>query len=178
MEGADALNIVRLRYADARTFLDVSPVVSACSVLAGVQGNANLNLGTPDNYSTLPNAVTSLGVAAGFNDRPTKSYTPLADRKFAQSLRQPIPPHAIFSLIAGGCPVDEVISMTVQRKPATPDPSTRRSTASSRRGDASRPRGRSARGLSSAAPIRRSSASSRQASSPRWRATWRSLQRP
>jgi hypothetical protein len=108
------LNIVRLRYADAPTFLDVSSVISAYTLQAGAQASGTLNLGTPDNTTTLPNAQTTLGVLGGFNDRPTISYTPLAGRRFAQSLLQPIPPLAIFSLIAAGYPVDVVIPVTVR----------------------------------------------------------------
>ena len=50
----------------------------------------------------------------GNNDRPTISYAPLMGRKFAQSLLQPIPPKAIFSLIVAGYPADVVIPAIVR----------------------------------------------------------------
>ncbi len=108
------LNIVRLRYADAPTFMDVSSVISAYTLQAGVQGGANVNIGTPNNTTSLPNASTNLSVGSTYNDRPTISYTPLSGRKFAQSLLQPIPPLAIFSLITAGYPVEVVIPVTVR----------------------------------------------------------------
>jgi hypothetical protein len=108
------LNIVRLRYADAPTFMDVSSVISAYTLQAGVQGAANVNIGTPNNTTTLPNASTNVTVGSTYNDRPTISYTPLSGRKFAQSLLQPIPPFAIFSLITAGYPVDVVFPVTVR----------------------------------------------------------------
>lgn len=108
------LNIVRLRYADAPTFMDVSSVISAYTLQAGVQGAANVNIGTPNNTTTLPDASTNVTVGSTYNDRPTISYTPLSGRKFAQSLLQPIPPFAIFSLITAGYPVDVVLPVTVR----------------------------------------------------------------
>src|SRR5512147_1888438 len=98
------LNIVRLRYADTPTFMDVSSVIAAYTIqIAGSAGAAG-NIGVSSNSTTLPNATASVGVAGGYNDRPTISYTPLTGAKFAKSLLQPIPPEAIFSLISAGYP--------------------------------------------------------------------------
>ena len=108
------LNIVRLRYADAPTFLDISSVVSAYTLQVGAQGTANVNIGVPSNSTITPNASSSLALGSTFNDRPTISYTPLSGQKFAQSLLQPIPPFVIFSLIAAGYPVDVVVPVTVR----------------------------------------------------------------
>lgn len=108
------LNIVRLRYSDAPTFLDVSSVISAYTMQAAMQAGGTLNLGTPNNSTSLPNATSSLLANGGYNDRPTISYTPLSGSKFAQSLLKPIAPEAIFSLIAAGYPVDMVLPVTVR----------------------------------------------------------------
>ena len=108
------LNIVRLRYADTPTFMDVSSVIAAYTIqIAGSAGAAG-NIGVSSNSTTLPNATASVGVAGGYNDRPTISYTPLTGAKFAKSLLQPIPPEAIFSLISAGYPADVVLLSTVR----------------------------------------------------------------
>jgi hypothetical protein len=107
------LNIVRLRYSDAPTFLDVSSVISAYTMQGGTQASAMANVGVPNNTTITPNGAASLSAAGGYNDRPTISYTPLSGAKFAKSLLQPIPPEAIFSLIAAGYPSENVIPTTV-----------------------------------------------------------------
>jgi hypothetical protein len=108
------LNIVRLRYGDTPTFMDVSSVISAYTLqIAGQLGGA-ANIGVPGTTTTLPNGSAAAAIQGGYNDRPTISYTPLSGRKFAQSLLQPIPPSAIFSLIAAGYPVDVVLPVTVR----------------------------------------------------------------
>ncbi len=108
------LNIVRLRYADTPTFMDVSSVIAAYTIqIAGSAGAAG-NIGVSSNSTTLPNATASVGVAGGYNDRPTISYTPLTGAKFAKSLLKPIPPEAIFSLISAGYPADVVLLATVR----------------------------------------------------------------
>jgi hypothetical protein len=106
------LNIVRLRYADTPTFLDVSSVISAYTIQGAAQATGSVNVGVPNDTSITPNGTGSLTVQGGYNDRPTISYTPLTGKKFAQSLLQPIPPSAIFSLIAAGYPADIVILTT------------------------------------------------------------------
>ena len=53
-------------------------------------------------------------MVGAWSDRPTISYTPLTGRRFAQSLLSPIPPAAIFSLIAAGYPADAVLLATVR----------------------------------------------------------------
>lgn len=108
------LNIVRLRYGDTPTFMDVSSVISAYTLQEVAQIGGTVNIGSPNNTTTLPNGTGTISVQGGFNDRPTISYTPLTGRKFAQSLLQPIPPSAIFSLIAAGYPVDVVLPVTVR----------------------------------------------------------------
>ncbi len=108
------LNIVRLRYADTPTFLDISSVISAYTIQSAAQAGGTVNLGAPNNTTTLPNATGSVTAGGGYNDRPTISYTPLTGKKFAQSLLTPIPPFAIFTLIAAGYPADFVIPITIR----------------------------------------------------------------
>ncbi len=105
------LNIVRMRYGDAPTFLDVSSVISAYAF----QGQ--LSLGgqvSSDLTNTIPRNTLTFGANGTYLDRPTITYTPLSGDKFAKSLLRPIPPSAIFELVQAGYPADAVLQMTVR----------------------------------------------------------------
>ena len=108
------LNIVRLRYADMPTFMDVSSVIGGYSFGTQVSPSALFNLAPPHNPVSLPGAVGSVTGTAAFADRPTISYTPLTGDKFTKSLLTPIPPSAIFSLISAGYPADLILQVTVR----------------------------------------------------------------
>ena len=108
------LNIVRLRYADVPTFMDVASIVSAYAVQGQVQAGVSANLNVPSATVITPGGVGTVSVLGAWVDRPTISYTPLTGQKFARSLLAPIPPAAIFSLIAAGYPADAVLLSTVR----------------------------------------------------------------
>jgi hypothetical protein len=105
------LNIVRLRYGDAPTFVDVSSVISAYAfqgqLVAGAAISSNLT-------NTIPSNLVTLGGNAAYVDRPTITYMPLSGDKFAKSLLRPIPPSAIFQLIQAGYPSDYILQMTTR----------------------------------------------------------------
>ena len=105
------LNVVRLRYGDAPSFLDVSSVVSSYALggqlSAGAVINSNLTSVAPWNTATF-------GAGLAYQDRPTISYTPLTGDKFTKSLMRPIPPVGIFQLIQAGYPADFVLLVTVR----------------------------------------------------------------
>ena len=108
------LNIVRLRYADVPTFMDVASIVSAYSLQGQVQAGVAANFGVPSATLVTPGGAGTASVIGAWSDRPTISYTPLTGQKFARSLLAPIPPSAIFSLIAAGYPADAVLLSTVR----------------------------------------------------------------
>jgi hypothetical protein len=105
------LNIVRLRYGDAPTFVDVSSVISGYTfqgqVSAGGQFSSSLT-------NTIPSSLGSIGGNAQYIDRPTITYTPLAGDRFARSLLRPLPPSEVFELIQAGYPADNVLLMTIR----------------------------------------------------------------
>jgi hypothetical protein len=105
------LNVVRLRYGDTPSFLDVSSVVSSYGIQgqlsAGAAINSNLTGVTPWN-------TTTFGGGIAYQERPTISYTPLSGDKFTKSLLRPIPPAGIFQLIQAGYPADFVLQVTVR----------------------------------------------------------------
>ncbi len=105
------LNIVRLRYGDAPSFVDVSSVISAYTfqgqVSAAGQFSSNLTNAVPSN-------LASVSGSALYLDRPTITYTPLSGDKFARSLLQPLPPSEVFELIQAGYPADAVLLITTR----------------------------------------------------------------
>ena len=103
------VNMVKLRYGDTPTFLDVTSVINQYSVES--QLDLRLTWAHPVT-SALTNTQTS-GGAARYIDRPTITYSPLSGEKFARSLMTPIPPTAIMSLIQANYPVDLVLRLCV-----------------------------------------------------------------
>jgi hypothetical protein len=105
------LNIVRLRYGDAPSFVDVSSVISAYTfqgqVSAGGQISSNLT-------STIPSNLATVGGSALYLDRPTITYTPLSGDKFARSLLAPLPPSEVFELVQAGYAADSVLLITTR----------------------------------------------------------------
>jgi hypothetical protein len=105
------LNVVRMRYGDAPTFVDVSSVVSAYAFQGQLSAGAAIS---SDLTSTIPRNLVTLGGNATYVERPTITYTPLGGDKFAKSLLRPIPPSAIFELIQAGYPSDYILQMTAR----------------------------------------------------------------
>jgi hypothetical protein len=62
------LNVVRMRYGDAPSFLDVSSVISAYSFTGQLSANAGIS---SDLTATIPRNLVNLGGNATYLDRPT-----------------------------------------------------------------------------------------------------------
>jgi hypothetical protein len=105
------LNVVRMRYGDAPSFVDVSSVISAYTFQGQVSATGQI---APDSTSAIPPGVAIIGGSTSYSDRPTVTYTPLSGDRFARSLLSPIPPSAIFELIQAGFPADAVLQLTVR----------------------------------------------------------------
>jgi hypothetical protein len=104
------MNVVRMRYGDAPTFVDVSSVIASYTLQGQITATGELNsLGA----KTPPDAAVISGGAA-YVDRPTITYTPLSGDRFARSLLRPIPPSAIFELIQAGFPADRMLQMSTR----------------------------------------------------------------
>lgn len=102
-------NIVKLRYADAPVFLDVSSLISQYQLEGVVNANGTVFPGN----GTSPNSVT-LGASGRYIDRPTVTYTPVQGEKFTRSFLRPIAPAALFQLVQAGYPIDLVFQLTVR----------------------------------------------------------------
>lgn len=100
------LNVVRLRYADAPVFLDVSSIINSYTV----GGTANAQATLP---SRIDPDVLELGVGALWSNTPTVTYQPLIGDRFTKSLLQPVPPVAVFQLLQGGWPASLVFPTVV-----------------------------------------------------------------
>lgn len=105
------LNVVRLRYGDAPTFLDISSIISGYTLQGGVSAGGAF---ATDRTTAVPYGLGTIGGSAGYIDRPTISYTPLVGDRFTRSLLRPIPPAAIFELLEAGFPADIVLLVTLR----------------------------------------------------------------
>jgi hypothetical protein len=103
------VNMVKLRYGDTPTFLDVASVINQYSV----ESQVDLRLSWADPVTAALTNTQSAGGVARYIDRPTITYSPLTGEKFARSLMTPIPPAAILSLIQANYPVDLVLRLCV-----------------------------------------------------------------
>jgi len=103
------VNMVKMRYGDTPTFLEVASVINQYSV----ESQLDLRLTWVDQLTTSLTNTQSAGAAARYIDRPTITYSPLTGEKFARSLMTPIPPASILSLIQANYPVDLVLRLCV-----------------------------------------------------------------
>ena len=100
------MNVVRLRYADAPVFLDVSSIINSYTV----GGEASALATVPSRID--PN-VLEFGATGRWSNTPTVTYQPLLGDRFTKSLLQPIPPASVFQLLQGGWGVDLVFRTVV-----------------------------------------------------------------
>lgn len=103
------VNMVKMRYGDTPTFLDVVSVINQYSV----ESQLALSFSWADPITAALTNTQSVGGAARYIDRPTITYSPLSGEKFARSLMTPIPPAAILSLIQANYPADLVLRLCV-----------------------------------------------------------------
>ena len=90
------LNLLKVRYADAPVFLDVTSVISSYEFhgQAGIFGQEAPEGRAGDSFA-------GASVNGSYTDRPTISYSPLSSDKFAKSLMAPIPVSGIVLLMNG-----------------------------------------------------------------------------
>jgi hypothetical protein len=101
------LNIVKLRYLDPPTFLDVVSIISQY----GMENQVNADYRW---YSIVPGNNGGVGGYSKFSDKPTITFMPLSGQKFIKNLLTPIPPAAVVSLIQSGWPIDMIFSLSVK----------------------------------------------------------------
>jgi len=101
------LNMVKIRYADAPVFLDVSSIISQQLVEAEFHGSLSWD-------AFLATDSQTVGGRGKYADRPTITYQPLMGEKFSRSLMTPIRPAAILSLVQSGRPVDILFRVCIE----------------------------------------------------------------
>jgi hypothetical protein len=101
------LNVVRIRYADAPVFMDVTTVINSYSLTGSVNAGATLFSHTDPNE--FPFGASSL-----FSNTPTVTYQPLSGDRFMKSLLRPIPPTAVFQMLQTGWSADMLLRISVR----------------------------------------------------------------
>jgi hypothetical protein len=102
------LNIVKLRYLDPPTFVDVGQIVSGYSLETGLNVGGNIS-----SEGAVQGNSLILGGSAKFTDRPTVTYTPLTGSKFIRALMTPLPPDSILYTVQSGWPANAVFFSAV-----------------------------------------------------------------
>jgi hypothetical protein len=102
------LNVVRLRYLEPAAFIDVSSVVASYTFAA--DGRVSFNV----QPRARANDAWGFGVGVNVAESPTVSYAPITGERLANTLLRPIPPAAVFGLIAAGARTDFLLRMTCQ----------------------------------------------------------------
>lgn len=101
------LNIVRSRYGEAPTFVDVSQIV------AGYEFTREGNIGGEAHVNNGADSFIAPGVGISLTEKPTVTYAPLNGESFARTLVAPIPPHLILLLLQSGWSADSVLNTSV-----------------------------------------------------------------
>ncbi|HVY05652.1 MAG TPA: hypothetical protein VHB46_06710 [Burkholderiales bacterium] len=102
------LNIVRTRYGEAPTFVDVSAIVAGYEYKreGSVGGEAHINNGL--------DSFVAPGVTIGLTEKPTVTYAPLAGEGYARTMVAPIPPHLVLLMMQSGWSADAVLNLAVR----------------------------------------------------------------
>lgn len=104
------LNLVRLQYRQAPSFLEVGSVSAQFTFGQSADIIGTINEG--------PNPVNPdrLGLQAGvdYTERPTVTFTPLQGKEFVHALLSPLQPEVIVLLSQSGWSIDRVLRLTVQ----------------------------------------------------------------
>jgi hypothetical protein len=103
------LNLVRLRYRDSTTFLELSSVVTQY----GYSGLLAADMS--GEFRSIENATGNLGTGASYEERPTIAYEPLQGSEFAQRMLAPIPPETIVLLSQSGWSIERLLLCCVER---------------------------------------------------------------
>ena len=99
------LNIVKLRYVDAPTFVDIGSIVVSYTLSESATAGGTAASGA--------NHSATLGISGMFSNSPTITYTPLTGSKFIQGLLTPLPPAAVFGAIQNGSAADVIMLTSV-----------------------------------------------------------------
>jgi hypothetical protein len=100
------LNIVRLRYRDNPTILQIASINTQFNLESRLNGGTNLVPSNAESYN--------LSGSQSYYERPTISYRPIVGQAFIQQMLEPINEDKLTLLYNAGWPVDILFSLTVQ----------------------------------------------------------------
>jgi hypothetical protein len=100
-------NIVRLRYGDAPTFMEVTSVINSYSTSGSVNAGASIPESPGGNG-------LNVGATGFWSNSPTVTYQPLTGQKFTANLLRPVPPSAVFQMVSAGWPVPLIFGTSLR----------------------------------------------------------------
>ena len=103
------INLVKLRYRDNPTFLQVSSI--STNLQWGASASAQVPIGASV-YSA--GNLVPFGAGLNYAESPTVTYTPLTGEAFVRQMLTPIPLQTLILLFQAGWPVDTVFRLVVQ----------------------------------------------------------------
>lgn len=101
------LNIVKMRYAEPVSFVDVGQIVAGYTLETGV--NVGGSTAAYANAASFINA----GISGKYTDRPTITYVPLTGNAFIKSLLTPLSPENLMFAVQSGVPADMLLKLGV-----------------------------------------------------------------
>ena len=96
-------NLLKIRYADAPVFLDVTSVINAYAL------DSQLTVGGQVAHEGRGDQFATFGGNAGYSDHPTITYAPLSGEQFTRALLTPLPISAMVFLFQSGFPADAAL---------------------------------------------------------------------
>lgn len=100
------LNIVRLRYRDTPTILQIASINTQFNLESRLNGGTNIVPHNAENYS--------ISGTQSYYERPTISYRPVVGQAYIQQMLEPINEDKLTLLYNAGWPVDTLFGLTVQ----------------------------------------------------------------
>jgi len=100
------LNIVRLRYRDTPTILQIASINTQFNLESRLNGGTTLVPSNAESYN--------LGGSQSYYERPTISYRPVVGQAYIQQMLEPINEDKLTLLYNAGWPVDTLFGLTVQ----------------------------------------------------------------
>jgi hypothetical protein len=102
------LNIIKLRYLEPPTFVDVGQIVAGYSLETGVNVGGNIS-----SAGAIQGNSVSAGGYGRYTDRPTITYTPLTGSRFIRALMTPLQPDSVLYTVQSGWPANAVLFASV-----------------------------------------------------------------
>ncbi|MEM7624545.1 MAG: hypothetical protein AAF333_02835 [Planctomycetota bacterium] len=100
------LNIVRLRYRDTPTILQIASINTQFNLESRLNGGTTIVPSNAENYS--------ISGTQSYYERPTISYRPVVGQAYIQQMLEPINEDKLTLLYNAGWPVDILFGLTVQ----------------------------------------------------------------